>query len=99
MMTPSDEVKKHFPRGTKVSGVVRSHCPFGYFINIPGIEIPGLVETMELKPSEKYPDIGSEIEAVIIDFRDPIEPLRRQFRLTVNPMALANPGLIKPLQA
>lgn len=97
-MTPSDEVKKRFPRGKKVSGIVRSHCPFGYFINIPGIEIPGLVETIGLKLSQReYPDIGSEIEAVIIDFRDPIEPLRRQFRLTVDPGALANPGLIKPL--
>ena len=94
MMTPSDEVKKRFPRGKKVSGVVRSHCHFGYFINIPGIEIPGLVERVGLEGLERiYPAIGSKIDAVILDFRDSAEPMRRQFRLSVHPKLLDKPPI------
>ena len=104
-MTPTDEVNRRFPRGTKVRGIVRSHTHYGYFVEIPGIEILGLVETILMDESEKksIPEIGSEIEAVIIQFRDPKvmspkDSLKRQFRLTVHPTALANPELIKPLE-
>ena len=98
MFTPTSEVKKRFPRGKKVRGIVRSHAHFGYFIDIPGTEIPGLIETVLLEPSEKPNlEIGSTIEAVILHFRDSKNPLGRQFRLTVHPAVLENPSLIEPL--
>lgn len=31
-----------------------------------------------------YPEIGSEIEAVVLQFRDSENPLKRHFRLGVN---------------
>lgn len=93
-MTPTDEVNRSFPRGTKVSGIVRSHRPFGYFIEIPGTEIPGLVETILLDESEKNtPEIGSKVEAVILQFRD-TGLLGRQFRLSVHPNVLAKSELM-----
>jgi ribosomal protein S1 len=95
-MTPTDEVNKRFPRGTKVSGVVRYISPFGYFIEIPGIEILGLVETVGPNESQgkNIPEIGSEIEAIIIQFRDSKRPLSRQFRLSVHPNDFANSELM-----
>ncbi|WP_299489159.1 hypothetical protein [Acaryochloris sp. IP29b_bin.137] len=99
MITPTSEVMKCFPRGKKVRVIVRSHAHFGYFVDIPGIEIRGLIETVGYEPSEEPNlEIGSSIEAVIQHFRDSKEPLKRQFRLTVHPAVLANPSLIKPLQ-
>ena len=99
-MTPTDEVNKRFPRGTKVSGVVRSICYFGYFVEIPGIEIRGLVETVGFFEFERenIPKIGSKIEAVILQFRDSKKPSNRQFRLTTHPNALGNSEKIKPLK-
>ncbi|BDM79627.1 hypothetical protein [Acaryochloris marina] len=99
MITPTSEINKRFPSGTKVRVIVRSHVRFGYFVDIPGIEIRGLFETVGYEPSEKPNlEIGSTIEAVIQQFRDSKEPLKRQFRLTVHPAVLANPSLIKLLQ-
>jgi len=99
-MTPTDEVNKRFPRGTKVSGIVRYINYFGYFIEIPGIEILGLVETVgpNAMEEEDIPEIGSKIEAVIMQFRDSKRPLSRQFRLSVHPDDLAKSELIKPLE-
>lgn len=98
MITPASEVNKCFPRGKKVRVIVRSHVHFGYFVDIPGIEIRGLIETVLLEPSEKPNlEIGSTIEAVILQFRDSKELLKRQFRLTVHPAVLANPALVKPI--
>lgn len=98
MITPTNEVMKRFPRGKKVSGIIRSHCHFGYFIDIPGIEIPGLIETIGLEPSEREKlKIGSIIEAVILHFRDSKEPLKRQFRLTIHPAILSGSVQIEPL--
>ena len=104
-MTPTDEVNQRFPRGTKVRGIVCSHTHYGYFVEIPGIEILGLVETILMNESEKksIPEIGSEIEAVILQFRDPKvmspqDSLKRQFRLSVHPDILAKSELIKLLE-
>lgn len=95
MFTPTSEVNKRFPRGTKVRVIVRSHVRFGYFVDIPGIEIRGLIETVRYEPSEEPNlEIGSTIEAVIQHFRDSKEPLKRQFRLTVHPAILANPTTV-----
>lgn len=98
-MTLTDEVNKRFPKGTRVSGIVRSHTHYGYFVDILGIEFPGLVETILFDESEKekIPEIGSRVEAVILQFRD-TGPFGRQFRLGVHPEDLAKSESIKPLE-
>lgn len=89
-MTSSDEISRHFPRGEKVTGTVRSRASFGYFVSISGVEVPGLIETVFLTPSEmQYLTIGAEIEAVVLQFRDRGEPWKSQIRLAIDPAALA----------
>ncbi|NEQ42441.1 MAG: hypothetical protein F6K00_02315 [Leptolyngbya sp. SIOISBB] len=83
MMHP-DEVNKRFPRGKKVCGIVCQHRHFGLFVEIPGTDILGLVDTTGYKSTDSYPEIGSEIEVTILQFRDSENPLKRHFRLGVN---------------
>ena len=83
-----EDINEQFPKGKKIWGIVCQHRHFGFFVKIPGIDILGLVDTGGYKILENYPDIGSEIEATILQFRDSKNPLKRHFRLGVNPSIL-----------
>ena len=95
-MNPTDEFNKRFPRGTRVRGIVRSHVRFGYFVNILEPKSLGLVDTTLFEPSEKekIPEVGSEIEAVILQYRNTKVP---HFRLSAHPYDFANSKPIRSI--
>ena len=96
-MISSDEIYKSFPRGTKLTVIVKSHAPFGIFVQILGVEISALVERPALKFPDEYPQIGTELEAFVLYFRDPKSPnFQRQLRLSLDPVILANLDLLEP---
>jgi ribosomal protein S1 len=70
-----DEIKDYLKVGTKVTGIVTRHFPFGIFVELPGIKFTGLVEIKDFKdegmmtPSE-YPKIGSSVDAVVLAFKE-----------------------------
>lgn len=70
-----DEVKDSLKVGTKVTGVVTKHFPFGIFVALPGIDFKGLVSITNfsdegmMTPSE-YPKIGSSVDAVVLAFKE-----------------------------
>ncbi|MBZ8181187.1 S1 RNA-binding domain-containing protein [Oscillatoria salina] len=69
------EIKKYLKVGTKLTGVVTKHWPFGVFVLLPGIEFIGLVQITDfkdegvMKPSE-YPAVGASIDAVVLGFKE-----------------------------
>lgn len=70
-----NEIKKTLTVGTKLTGVVTKHWPFGIFISIPGIEFTGLVEIINFKDEgtitpSNYPALGSSVDVVVLGFRD-----------------------------
>jgi hypothetical protein len=81
--TPTDEVNKRFPQFKKIRGIVCMNCHYGFWVEIPGIEIRGLVDTTGVDII--YPEIGTEIEARVVQFRDSENPRKRHFRLILNP--------------
>ena len=81
-MISSDEIYKAFPRGTKLTIMVKSYAPFGIFVQIPGVDISALIERPALKFPDEYPQIGTELEAFFLYFRDPKSlAVQRQLRL------------------
>jgi ribosomal protein S1 len=70
-----DRVKTQLVTGSFVQGTVQRHFPFGLFVEIRGIPFTGLVEIVDFKDegrmtADEYPPIGSDIEAVVLGFRD-----------------------------
>jgi len=90
-----DRVKTALPVGKKVHGTVLSHHPFGVFVQIDDIAFKGLVAIPDFKESgqrmtpEEYPPIGSEVEAVVLGFRDS----NNQIGLGMRPSQMAKAGL------
>ena len=70
-----NEVKDSLKIGTKLTGVVRKHFPFGIFLALPGIEFTGLVAITDfndegiITPSD-YPTVGSSVEVVVLAFKE-----------------------------
>lgn len=71
-----EKIKDSLKLGTKLTGVVTKHFPFGIFIALQGIKFTGLVELPNfndegiITPSE-YPTIGSSVDVVVLGFKEP----------------------------
>jgi ribosomal protein S1 len=82
--------KSRFTSGVVATGVVLSHHPFGFFVDLGDLVI-GLVEIPRVKESwqpvdpRDYPPVGQEITAVVIGAVD----LQRQVHLSIRPSDLA----------
>lgn len=91
---PTDEewaaAKSRFTSGVVATGVVLSHHPFGFFVDL-GDPVIGLVEIPRVKESwqpvdpRDYPSVGQEITAVVLGAVD----LQRQVHLSIRPSDLA----------
>jgi ribosomal protein S1 len=91
---PTDEewaaAKSRFTSGVIATGVVLSHHPFGFFVDL-GDPVIGLVEITRVKESRQpvdprdYPPVGQEISAVVLGAVD----LQRQVHLSTRPSDLA----------
>jgi ribosomal protein S1 len=91
---PTDEewetAKSHFTSGIVATGVVLSHHPFGFFVDL-GDPVTGLVEIPRVKEPgqpagpEDYPPVGQEITAVVLCTVDQ----QRQVHLSIRPSDLA----------
>ena len=82
-----EEAKARFPVGTKVSGVVTQHRPFGIFVDLGDPVALGLVQITEFldsgrMTSEQYPPVGTTIEAVVLGHT---EEERKQVWLCMKP--------------
>ena len=70
-----NQIKKSLKVGTKLTGIVTKHFPFGVFVSIPGIEFTGLIQITDFKdkglmtPSD-YPIIGSSVDVVVLGFKE-----------------------------
>ena len=70
-----DEIKDSLKVGTKVTGIVIKHRPYGIFVELPGIKFKGLVSITNfsdegrMTPSE-YPKIGSSVDAIVLAFKE-----------------------------
>lgn len=73
-----------FSKGNKSFWDCLSTSSIWFFFKISGTDILGLVDVSGCKNLETYPEIGSTIEAVVLQFRDSENPLKRHFRLGVN---------------
>jgi ribosomal protein S1 len=70
-----DRLKTQLAPGALVRGTVQRHFPFGVFVELGGIPFTGLVQIVDFKDDAvmtvgEYPPIGSDIEAVVLGFRD-----------------------------
>lgn len=69
-----DELKSRWPRGTRVSGVVVKHMPFGVFLDLGIPDCIGLIKITEiaLRPQrvteDDFPEIGARVEARVLSF-------------------------------
>ncbi len=91
---PTDEewavAKARFTSGVVATGMVLSHHPFGFFVDL-GAPVTGLVEIPRVKePGQSvdprdYPPVGQEITAVVLGAAD----LQRQVHLSIRPSDLA----------
>lgn len=89
-------MNSNFSQGKKVSVTAIKKTSFGLFCRIPGTDIPGLIERDGLNSTDEEPKIGSEFEAVILQFIDSNRPVTRQFRLSIHPALLNKTDLIEP---
>jgi ribosomal protein S1 len=82
-------IQQDCPPGTLVSGRVLAHLPMGYFLALPGGNV-GQVEIVSIREQgvpvseADYPAVGTEIEAVVVQF----VPHNRQVRLSTRPSDL-----------
>jgi ribosomal protein S1 len=83
--------KSRFMSGVAATGVVLSHHPFGFFVDLDDPVI-GLVEIVRVKESwqpvdpQDYPLVGQEITAVVLGAVD----LQRQIHLSTRPSDLGS---------
>lgn len=69
------EVINSLKVGNILKVTVTKHRHFGFFVDVPDTKHEGLVEIMHIKdeigvsPTE-FPAIGSEIEAIVLGFRE-----------------------------
>ena len=65
------ELRRRFPEGSIVRGVVKHHAPFGFFVDLGVPEADGLVRIVDVKdeppvsPANDYPPVGSEVDAYV----------------------------------
>lgn len=91
---PTDEewaaARSRFTGGVVATGVVLSHHPFGFFVDL-GDPVIGLVEIPRVKESGQpvdprdYPPIGQQITAVVLSAVN----LQCQVHLSIRPSDLA----------
>ena len=81
------EIKSRLVFGQRVHGTVTRQELFGIFVDI-GERIVAYVDSSELEdggPGEKiYPNVGDEVEGVIIQLND----ITREIRLTLRSLAI-----------
>src|SRR5262245_4892694 len=70
-----EEVKRRFPVGRRVHGVVTAHHPFGIFVDLRDPVALGLVQVTDFldkgrMTADQYPRIGASIEAVVLGHTD-----------------------------
>jgi ribosomal protein S1 len=91
---PGDEewtaAKSRFTSGVVTTGVVLSHHPFGFFVDLGEgfiglVEIPRVKEPGQAVDPRDYPPVGQEITAVVLGAVD----LQRQVHLSIRPSDLA----------
>jgi len=91
---PTDEewavTKARFTSGVVATGVVLSHHPFGFFVDLGGpvtglFEIPRVKEPGQPVDPRDYPPVGQEITAVVLGTVD----LQLQVHLSIRPSDLA----------
>lgn len=70
-------VKSKYQFGQIIQGKVIMHMPFGVFVDIGEEEVLGFIRVVNLTDKEAqdpytsdYPEIGKEVNAVIVDFTD-----------------------------
>ena len=84
------EIEKIYPIGSKITGKVEYHAPFGIFIDIDYPVFKGLIQITDfldedIMSADMYPPVGSKIEAVVLAFtRDH----RNQIWLSMKPSIL-----------
>jgi ribosomal protein S1 len=83
------EISRMFTPGALVSGVVLSHHPFGFFVDLGGaatglVEIPRALNRDEPVSPSDYPPVGVTITAVVLGGND----LQRQIHLSTAPQDL-----------
>ena len=79
----------NFLIGKKVTVTALSAVSFGIWCRIHGTKTRGLIERPDSKTISHKSAIGSEFEAVILNFVDSERPITRQFRLSVDPKLLS----------
>jgi ribosomal protein S1 len=85
-----EEVKKRFPVGCRVRGVVTKHWPFGIFVDLGDSEAIGLVEIVSFLDEgrmtpDQYPPVGATVEAVVLGHTSED---RKQIWLSMKPSQL-----------
>ncbi|MEM7761491.1 MAG: S1 RNA-binding domain-containing protein [Cyanobacteria bacterium P01_A01_bin.40] len=84
-LTEWEKAKCRIKIGSRIKGIVKSHKPFGIFVNIGDPIAVGLVQIADISNKTKiisnlYPPIDTEIEAEVIAFTD---ERRKQVWLTM----------------
>ena len=78
------EIKRMLPAGSRVTGTVVAHRPFGFFISVPAFpDITALVEITAFTDGvhhpvglDDFPPVGSSIHDEVLYFADGARQLR-----------------------
>lgn len=70
---PWTEAERKFPKGSIVSGVVKSTHPFGFYLELEG-GFNGLVEIVQFRKSgrvveQDFPRVGTTVNALVLGHR------------------------------
>lgn len=70
-----EKAKSRIKIGSRVKGIVKSHKPFGFFVDIGDPMALGLIQITDISnhiriTPDLYPSVGTEIEATVIGFTD-----------------------------
>ena len=74
-LTEWEKAKHRIKIGSRIRGIVKSHAPFGIFVDIGDPIALGLIQITDFSDEGRmtpdlYPPIGTEIEAVVLAFTD-----------------------------
>lgn len=94
-MTLSNKATENFPRGTKLTVSFIRETSFGVLVQVLNTEVQGLIESHGAKVPAQYLKSGASFDAVVIDVRDTQGLLKKQIRLSIDPILIANPELLK----
>ena len=91
--TEWSDVKSRLVVGSIVEGTVIAHLQFGIFLELNEafvglIQITHFREAGERMTAREYPEMGANVRAVVIDFRDS----NHQIALSARPSDLAKAG-------